>query len=679
MKGRLLARLLTYAYLTRVQWLAALLVGGLPFVAFGGNPTVRGILTVTDIDDAFVSTLGVLGAVAILAFAFYVVWRNGEDRFGAHPPLAVPKSAPPEAAPVAWRALPWIPFALPWIVATVRYSEAGPLATWGGVALGVLVATGGLALITWGRRRLLGRSPKRFHPAFQRLGPGYLDHATGRLVSGHGLLAWTVLILVIVYAAGAVLLYPPGAALALPAGTYVLVIVALLAATASGAAFFLDRWRVPLLLSAALVVVGIYQFWRTDHFFDIELAAEGSLGSMVDAFEARSALGPPVMTVVAAHGGGIQAAAWTARVLTGLQEEIGPEFGQSLQLVTASSGGSVGSLFFLAAIDTLTGAPPAAALGAIRQAAQASALDETAWGLAYPDLARVFLPFLVPRRMDRAWAMQHAWAEQVRALPTQSAPPLLRRSDWAGLATRGRMPTVVFNATVVESGHRLLLSNVDMSPLATEREPLTLEGLYGERFVDLSLPTMARLSATFPWVTPVARATWSEDSATPDASPVLAWHVADGGYYDNTGLLAAAQWLSVILARTDSATVDRPIALLDIHAFPSAEPAPTENRGWVFELFGPAQALLAVRGASQDVRNAIEWNLLDDRFPNRVTRVPVVSSTPNPPLSWHLSRGDVDALEAEWQRFCRSEEMRTLLALYGRTGPPQCVGDPARP
>ena len=57
--------------------------------------------------------------------------------------------------------------------------------------------------------------------------------------------------------------------------------------------------------------------------------------------------------LVAAGGGGIQASAWTARVLTGLEEICAEKrpgrFSQSVKLLSGVSGGSVGIMYFVTA------------------------------------------------------------------------------------------------------------------------------------------------------------------------------------------------------------------------------------------------------------------------------------------------------------------------------------------
>src|SRR5438094_521060 len=60
------------------------------------------------------------------------------------------------------------------------------------------------------------------------------------------------------------------------------------------------------------------------------------------------------VVVVASAGGGIQAAAWTARVLTGLQHEL-PEFANSIAALSGVSGGAVGTMFL--AVPNVRGAP----------------------------------------------------------------------------------------------------------------------------------------------------------------------------------------------------------------------------------------------------------------------------------------------------------------------------------
>ena len=76
----------------------------------------------------------------------------------------------------------------------------------------------------------------------------------------------------------------------------------------------------------------LHHFWSTDHIYRTVKAEQEPV------LPAVATLLPPDQPsiVVAASGGGIQAAAWTARVLTGLQSVSG--FSEHLRFISAVSG-----------------------------------------------------------------------------------------------------------------------------------------------------------------------------------------------------------------------------------------------------------------------------------------------------------------------------------------------------
>jgi hypothetical protein len=166
---------------------------------------------------------------------------------------------------------------------------------------------------------------------------------------------------------------------------------------------------------------------------------------------------PPhrTLVVVSAAGGGIQAAAWTTRVLSGLDELYGPEFTRSIGVVSGVSGGSVGLMYYLANGDWTTSGPPLGVESRRRMiaSAEASSLEATAWGFAYPDLMRTFVPFLVPRNIDRGWAIEQSWQAQLGSRD-------LRLRDWVMPIRNHQMPIPIFNAVLAETGQRLVISPV---------------------------------------------------------------------------------------------------------------------------------------------------------------------------------------------------------------------------
>src|SRR5439155_25965911 len=125
--------------------------------------------------------------------------------------------------------------------------------------------------------------------------------------------------------------------------------------------------------------------------------------------------------VVSANGGGIQSAAWTARVLSGLGEEFQKlgdrnleKFLHSIRLISGVSGGSVGTMFFVNEIQS-PGSPTRMSFRNVVEEAEDSGLEEVVWGMAYPDLAHAFLPWL--RRdllLDRGHALEETWVKSAR-------------------------------------------------------------------------------------------------------------------------------------------------------------------------------------------------------------------------------------------------------------------------
>src|SRR6202021_1329232 len=92
----------------------------------------------------------------------------------------------------------------------------------------------------------------------------------------------------------------------------------------SAVAFILDRFRLPLLLPFLCFAIFSAHIHFTDHYFHMtatQMSPDISPAQVIRAGKPGS-----TVIVVAASGGGIKAAAWTARVLTGLEESARADF-----------------------------------------------------------------------------------------------------------------------------------------------------------------------------------------------------------------------------------------------------------------------------------------------------------------------------------------------------------------
>lgn len=633
-----------------------LTIGGVVFFALWAprSTMFRGVLDV-DPRGLAVSTLVALLLGATAALSAVIILENGPQRF--HTPQ-----------PPAW-----------WLAMLFRILEVEvtPLRL---LAWAVCLGASGLLVLRalrygagWSGRRLLAvltgaglfgllaavpalgvaqaPLPDELLASTLRISPnGYIDASTGRLHSGHTYAFLFFLLSGLVYVAVGLWRY-----LLLRRGTptrYFPTLACLLLLGMSlcwllaGIGFFFDRFHVPVLLPLLAWFVVTAQSPYSDHYF----AARFTPATPVPASPADVLRASPYDSaiVVCASGGGIHQAAWSSRVLSGLQEGLAGRHGEALsraiRLVSAVSGGSVGALYFLAAYRDGRLPEGEALRRELMERATRSSLDAAAWGLVYPDALRTAAPWFAPRYVDRGWALERAWD----AVGGCGASLAAWRSD----AARGLRPAVAFNTTLAESGEKLVIGTFDLSPAPIkEYVRRTFQELHPGW--DLAPVTAARLSATFPYVAPAAR-------IGAHIATSAALHFVDGGYYDNYGFATAAEFLREGLAEAGGPGPVRRILLLQIRgAAPEAYAEAHGHRGWFYQLLAPLQSLLSVRTLAQRTRNHTELRLLQEALGARGVELTSAEFTfpfADEPLSWHLSRWEIEAIEAGWRKVEKEED-----------------------
>lgn len=307
-------------------------------------------------------------------------------------------------------------------------------------------------------------------------------------------------------------------------------------------------------------------------------------------------------------------------------------------------------MYFLAQYDR----PPTTwtddQLAAIRHAARSSSLHAVAWGLLYWDFRRAYLPWSVGMYDDRGWALERAWR--------RGRLDSVQLSTWRDGVEEGTRPAVIFNATSTDTGERFLFSTTSVRRHAGQA---AFNSTYPGR--DVYVTTAVRLSATFPYVSPASRALTSDVSASEP-------HLADGGYFDNYGMASLLDWLDAALEGARTSAV-REVLIVQIRAGRSAMPSGT-TRSWIYQLYAPLAAMLAVRESGQIAHNDTELALLAKRWRleslGKVAITPVVFEYPkgSVPLSWHLTRTEQCNIEREWHaRYADSEELKTVTAFLG--------------
>jgi hypothetical protein len=400
----------------------------------------------------------------------------------------------------------------------------------------------------------------------------------------------------------------------------------------TGMTFFWDRYRLPL-----LVILFVY-FWlmgfclKADHYYRIwnrpEIDSELSPSEVVG----RATQQHLPLVIVAAAGGGIQSAAWTTSVLDQLGKRLaaepggGYDFPHSVRLISGVSGGSVGGMFYAE-----TFAEPKPNFSHSFEAACASDLGPVVRGLLRQDLWRALAPFFVSDICDdRGRILEKEWCEHFdeKFKPDERLDDAVL-SAWGRDALALKRPALVLNATIVETGEKIAISTVP------KHHTLVGETEFTDRYhADIAISTAARLSATFPFISPTGRPTVTSETTRDCRLLVEAdirqrvfqfggneQHLVDGGYYENSGLVGAIEWLDDALteltakdANPKHYPVPHDILILTIDGFerpydpeevnPSkvthATAAPAEiAHGVIYNLAAPLKAVINVRGSGQ--------------------------------------------------------------------------------
>ncbi len=323
---------------------------------------------------------------------------------------------------------------------------------------------------------------------------------------------------------------------------------------------------------------------------------------------------------------------------------------------------------FAGVYDPFTGQIPDELLDQPNELSRMSSLPAALGGWFLFDLPRLFIPWL-PSWLNRGWALERRW--------DLDGSYNWSLGFWGYQARLGRRPAVLFNCTAVETGQPVVFGSSKLTPRAPAPAATDAGPDYSPSFheltkseVDVMVPTAARLSATFPFVSPACRLHGAA-KASPDLSYV------DGGYYDNFGVTTAIEFLNhafsetpddesklpdagrAMLAQLSSGVSIRNVLIIEIRAAATSKP----NCGRVrFEqLRAPVRTILAVRSAAQRLRNDTELELAEEAFAGRsVTMKKVVFMYPDVdiPLSWHLTEDDVTCIDKAWHEGFEKEKAK---------------------
>jgi len=404
-------------------------------------------------------------------------------------------------------------------------------------------------------------------------------------------------------------LSPLTAGIFLPSPSMLMISAALWVGIGSWLIYWADLYRVPIIAILLLLAFG-FSFFNDNHAVrkleggtgggnpiarkDIATTFNEWLGKLNAKYPSEP--NHPVY-IVATEGGGIRAAYWTASVLTALQDAA-PQFSDHVFAISAVSGGSLGATTFTSLVadsnrvkaesdcDTLNKPDSQKTFRfAAQQALSYDFLAPTLASLLHADLVQRFLPIgFIP---DRAKALETGWERGWRThIRTASGDDDFFSGGFAKMyADLGNVlvPSLFLNGTIVEQGQRTITSNC----LIGNDIPDSYDTL-NQLGSDVRLSTAAHNSARFTYVSPVGSM----------LNPGLIDHIADGGYFENSGGQTAADVIRKVSSLPHHGVTIKLILIRFQEVDTNGKPVPPKGpTRFANEVLSPLRALLNVRGA----------------------------------------------------------------------------------
>jgi hypothetical protein len=380
---------------------------------------------------------------------------------------------------------------------------------------------------------------------------------------------------------------------------------------------------------------------------------------------------PPKLIIISASGGGYRATFWTGLVLDMLADTVTAEGAPALRnvrLLTGASGGMVALAYFAAMMtpdgrhtksiveelrsdiakdhDRFIGLTKGTGRPATTRAHDVDSLSAITHALVHKDLPGLFWPFATTD--DRGLALERQWATLTRSMESLS---LGEEKGWR--------PSLILTPVIVERGAPLLISNLDLTSIASKDCRLAVEffKLFPQSRSSFGLNTAVRINAAFPVISPTSK--------LPTHPPT---RVADAGYYDNYGTDTATAFLQSAAIREWLVANTSGVIMVQIRAYPMDADATITNgpcgadhssRGsgisaafWrsVEWLTSPIEGLNSTRSAGNLHRAQRQLDLLRMIYPSRnhggsfIEEI-IFENRAQASLSWHLPARELNCMK----------------------------------
>lgn len=249
----------------------------------------------------------------------------------------------------------------------------------------------------------------------------------------------------------------------------------------------------------------------TDSIVDRDVAREIEV---LEKWKARTGREKPPMIIVNVSGGGQRSAVWAMKVLQEADSATDGEFFRLTHLITGSSGGMLGAAFYrevkyrsaLGEMEISPDDPELQRLMAL------DLLNPTTFTLAVNDL---FFRIKRVNYAGRTYPLDRGYSFDQK-LGANTLGVLDRRfEEYYSMESNAEIPTMILGPSIVGDGRKLLMATRGVSYLSFTRpgpgtykdkefDGVEFRRLFHDQGADsLSFLTALRLSASFPYITPL--------------------------------------------------------------------------------------------------------------------------------------------------------------------------------
>lgn len=383
---------------------------------------------------------------------------------------------------------------------------------------------------------------------------------------------------------------------------------------------------------------------------------------LLENWKAKQKSNKPKLVILNVSGGGLRSALWVTRVMQGINQATEGELYTNLHMISGSSGGMLGAAF-LREVDYryrfgMTDVSPDS--DTLLTLMGKDLLNPVTFTMAVNDLffrlKKVeYGPYKYP--LDRGYSFE-------RSLNKNTLGFLDRPfKDYKNLEFNAEVPLMVLSPTIVGDGRKLLMSTQGVSYLSftrpysgigreKEHSAVEFRRLFKNQDADnLSFLTALRMSASFPYITPLINM---------PSEPGL--QLIDAGVRDNEGFEHALRYVFAFkewMMENTSGVVIIQIKANRANEIPIQEDRITKLDNLTLPIGGVLKSFHNLQIYNKSL--LMELSREELKLPMEVFRFSLINENEDVSLSWHLTNQEKANILKTFENSSNQQSLQALL------------------